>query len=99
MIADTELEKERPITNRAARPGNARRLLYADPAAALRRLVNLLRFCGLLLPALSLALTSGCVTASHRSSPDTTHHFNFASDTFAYANGLVWEYRYDEHGK
>jgi hypothetical protein len=45
---------------------------------------------------ITLAL-GGCAT----SRPVTTgsRHFNFARDTFAYANELVWEYHFDEHGK
>lgn len=31
--------------------------------------------------------------------PATRRPFHFPADTFAFANELVWEYRYDEHGK
>jgi len=40
----------------------------------------------------------GCAT-SQRASIETRHPFNFQTDTFAFANELVWEYHYDEHGK
>jgi len=39
---------------------------------------------------------SGCATAKTGSSQ---RRFNFEKDTFSYANGLVWEYRFDENGK
>jgi len=42
-------------------------------------------------------LLSGC--ASSRPSAAGSRHFIFEQDTFAYANELVWEYRFDEHGK
>src|SRR6266571_3723180 len=42
-------------------------------------------------------LLSGC--ASSRPSAAGSRHFMFEQDTFAYANELVWEYRFDEHGK
>jgi hypothetical protein len=57
-----------------------------------------LTFCGLLLAILVLFLTPGCA-APHRAGAEPIRHFRFGSDTFAYANGLVWEYRYDERGK
>jgi hypothetical protein len=56
--------------------------------------VNCLRVCSLLL----VLTLCGCAT----SSPGTaraTRPFNFQKDTFAYANELVWEYHFDEHGK
>jgi hypothetical protein len=45
-----------------------------------------------------LTLFSGCTT-SLRQLPATPRRFDFAKDTFAYANELVWEYRYDDNGK
>jgi hypothetical protein len=45
-----------------------------------------------------LAWLTGCATSPERASAGT-RHFDFERDTFAYANGLVWEYRYDENGK
>ena len=43
-------------------------------------------------------LAAGC--ASQRNDPPATRRpFNFPADTFAFANELVWEYHYDEHGK
>jgi hypothetical protein len=50
----------------------------------------------LLLLLLTAALT-GCSTA--RPVPADSRPFVFERDTFAYANELVWEYRFDEHGK
>jgi hypothetical protein len=47
---------------------------------------------------LLLTLFSGCAT-SPRPLPATARRFDFAKDTFAYANELVWEYRYDDNGK
>lgn len=46
--------------------------------------------------ALALLCSFGCATAPPRAE---VRHFDFARDTFTYANGLVWEYRYDENGK
>lgn len=47
---------------------------------------------------LLLAWLTGCATPV-----DPPHaaprQFDFAKDTFAFANGLVWEYRYDANGK
>jgi hypothetical protein len=40
---------------------------------------------------------AGCAT-SPPSTPGS-RHFIFEQDTFAYANELVWEYRFDAHGK
>ena len=45
-----------------------------------------------------VAILCGCAS----SRPDlatTKRHFDFQKDTFAYANELVWEYHFDEHGK
>src|SRR5882672_9361067 len=42
-------------------------------------------------------LLAGCAT-SQPSAPGS-RHFIFEQDTFAYANELVWEYHFDEHGK
>ena len=42
------------------------------------------------------AFLTGCVTASHWA---PARAFDFSRDTFSYANGLVWEYRFDEQGK
>ena len=47
---------------------------------------------------LLLMWLTGCATAPHGTN-GTSRHFDFAKDTFAYANGLVWEYRYDANGK
>jgi hypothetical protein len=46
---------------------------------------------------LASLLLAGCAV----SPPSATgsRHFIFERDTFAYANGLVWEYHFDEHGK
>jgi len=46
---------------------------------------------------LALALLAGCAT--HPADAKTQRRFNFPHDTFAYANELVWEYKYDENGK
>src|SRR5271169_1694968 len=43
-------------------------------------------------------ILSGCATA-HRDATVTQRPFNFQTDTFAFANQLVWEYQFDEHGK
>src|SRR5436190_10764025 len=40
---------------------------------------------------------AGC--ASSPPSAAASRHFIFEQDTFAYANGLVWEYYFDERGK
>jgi hypothetical protein len=40
----------------------------------------------------------GCAT-SYSEVKGTKRPFNFQTDTFAYANELVWEYHFDEHGK
>jgi hypothetical protein len=45
-----------------------------------------------------LALFSGCASPSHPSKA-AARRFDFAKDTFSYANELVWEYRYDANGK
>jgi hypothetical protein len=50
----------------------------------------------LFLMGVALAL-SGCATS--RPAAAGSRHFNFAQDTFAYANDLVWEYHFDERGK
>jgi hypothetical protein len=50
-----------------------------------------------LLLALLIILFAGC--ASPGPAPAKARRFDFSKDTFAYANGLVWEYRYDENGK
>jgi hypothetical protein len=42
-------------------------------------------------------LLAGCATS--RPSAAGSRHFIFGQDTFAYANELVWEYHFDEHGK
>ncbi|MDB6023744.1 MAG: hypothetical protein JWQ04_3601 [Pedosphaera sp.] len=40
----------------------------------------------------------GCATPGR--DPAQAHRtFNFQTDTFAFANDLVWEYHYDDHGK
>jgi hypothetical protein len=44
----------------------------------------------------SLLLLAGCATSSVDA---PARRFEFSNDTFSYANGLVWEYRYDEDGK
>ena len=56
----------------------------------MRRLVPIL---------LLLTLIAGCVSSPRTTAQSPPRQFNFATDTFAYSNGLVWEYRYDEHGK
>ena len=38
----------------------------------------------------------GCATTQKTV---TRRPFNFQTDTFAFANELIWEYHYDEHGK
>ncbi|MDB6017544.1 MAG: hypothetical protein JWR19_2033 [Pedosphaera sp.] len=43
-------------------------------------------------------LLCGCQT-SRRVATSDRRPFDFQHDTFAYANELVWEYHYDEHGK
>src|SRR6266566_316300 len=42
-------------------------------------------------------LLAGCATS--RFSTAGSRQFIFGQDTFAYANELVWEYHFDEHGK
>jgi hypothetical protein len=54
--------------------------------------------CRGLLFCLLLVFGNGCASVS-RPAPIAARHFDFASDTFAYANELVWEYRYDANGK
>ena len=49
----------------------------------------------LLLIGVAIALT-GCATSQPATS--ASRRFVFERDTFAYANELVWEYHYDEHG-
>src|SRR5205809_7252614 len=46
---------------------------------------------------LASLLLAGCATS--RPSASGSRHFIFEQDTFAYANRLVWEYHFDEHGK
>ena len=60
--------------------------------------INLQRLAHGLSVCLLVALASGCASASHQTDP-SSRHFDFAKDTFAYENGLVWEYRYDSNGK
>jgi len=45
-----------------------------------------------------VALFSGCATAKLESAKPA-HSFDFAQDTFAFPNELVWEYYFDENGK
>jgi hypothetical protein len=45
-----------------------------------------------------LAWVTGCSTTPQSASV-SPRRFDFARDTFSYANGLVWEYRYDSEGK
>ena len=45
-----------------------------------------------------LALAGGCATRPTNRS-EHGRQFDFARDTFAYPNELVWEYRYDDQGK
>jgi len=54
------------------------------------------RFIALLLCATLLITLCGC--ACHQPFVGS-RPFNFQTDTFAYANELVWEYHYDENGK
>jgi hypothetical protein len=51
----------------------------------------------LLVIALAISL-SGCAT-SNLDSAKRVRPFNFAQDTFAYPNELVWEYFFDDNGK
>ena len=46
---------------------------------------------------LASLLLAGCATS--RPAAAGSRHFVFGQDTFAYANELVWEYHFDEHGK
>jgi hypothetical protein len=46
---------------------------------------------------LAALLLAGCATPPPP--PPDSRHFIFEQDTFAYANDLVWEYHFDEHGK
>ena len=46
---------------------------------------------------LASLLLAGCATSPP--SAAGPRHFIFEQDTFAYANELVWEYHFDEHGK
>ena len=46
---------------------------------------------------LAVLLLAGCATS--RPASAGSRPFNFELDTFAYANGLVWEYHFDEAGK
>ena|SRR5881394_597618 len=49
-----------------------------------------------------LVVLAGILLAGCASSPPSaaaSRHFIFEQDTFAYANGLVWEYYFDERGK
>ena len=46
-----------------------------------------------------IVLTAGCVSSSPRLAQPPSRNFNFATDTFCYSNGLVWEYSYNEQGK
>jgi hypothetical protein len=48
--------------------------------------------------ALLAALICGCTTTRPRVPPNA-RPFNFQTDTFAYANELVWVYGYDKNGK
>jgi len=45
-----------------------------------------------------LLLLCGCAS-SHGPTAACERRFDFAKDTFAYSNELVWEYRYDANGK
>lgn len=47
---------------------------------------------------LALLLTGGCATSRPVRVADA-RPFNFQTDTFAYANGLVWEYGFDASGQ
>jgi hypothetical protein len=44
-------------------------------------------------------LLSGCATISSSPSGTRSRPFIFGQDTFAFANELVWEYRFDERGE
>jgi len=44
------------------------------------------------------SLWAGCAGPT-KAGDGTGRRFEFSKDTFAYANGLVWEYRYDDNGK
>src|SRR6476659_9931757 len=44
------------------------------------------------------SLWTGCAGPMQADS-GPARSFEFSKDTFSYANGLVWEYRYDANGK
>jgi hypothetical protein len=49
---------------------------------------------------LALLLTALCGCATSRPAETVTRRpFNFQTDTFAFPNDLIWEYRFDENGK
>ena len=68
----------------------------SQPAASHPTLPTWRQFAGYLHCLLLGLLLAGCVTAQK---PAVGRPFIFETDTFAYPNELVWEYRYDEHGK
>jgi len=47
---------------------------------------------------LVIVVCGGCAAPKQADFP-AARRFNFATDTFSYANGLVWEYNYDANGK
>ena len=54
--------------------------------------------CGIFFCAAGLMIAlSGCATDPPP--PANPRPFNFQTDTFAFANDLVWEYHFDDHGK
>src|SRR5436189_4844008 len=44
-------------------------------------------------------LWAGCASTNDTKSSGSARSFNFSTDTFSYANGLVWEYEFDANGK
>ncbi|HZQ48502.1 MAG TPA: hypothetical protein VFC07_15910 [Verrucomicrobiae bacterium] len=64
-------------------------------AISLRRL----RIIAAFPPAVWLAIALCGCASSRPAGTETRRPFNFQTDTFAYANDLVWEYHFDEHGK
>lgn len=54
------------------------------------------RTIGCLIAAVLACALCGCVSTPR---PAPSRSFSFQNDTFAYANELVWLYRYDENGK
>src|SRR5690242_16724841 len=100
------------VTNQTSLPwppsvranGDTSRLFRNFPTTAKDALLNVMpwllgKVCRFVPILFLLAVITGCATASRKPAQTPPRQFNFASDTFAYSNGLVWEYRYDENGK